>query len=441
MMKNAAGERAGLGMRWVVTLAMGLLTAGCNTLENVAFSAAWATAAWSFFLLSLPLFVIGAGPALIFHQLDDMRSGVIGAEFSPVGNEILVTYREEKQQHLYRVGPDSAYLWPLTSGERFDFDACWSPDGEQIAFVSSNPKRRQADLYLMNADGTGQTPLTDDDVLELSPQFSPDGSRIVFCRWHLGEQGKKFVRAELVEVDVITGAVTILTEGPHFDFSPTYTNDGTGVLFVRATDMGKTKEAGDMYVGEYHLNLLNLTTGELRELTEASAREITSFAVARGSAQSLIYGVEEAYESMSLKALAWSETEVTISPLDGGYPDMIGRDGDLREKREPVLSPDGQSLLYVMNASKKPEWDHFSYAPFELHEVDRVSGRVRQLTDFGKVVTEPRYASDGEKILFLLNERPGRDRKRHSLWLVERNSGKVRKLPIGEWVDEAREKL
>ncbi len=39
-------------------------------------------------------------------------------------------------------------------------DACWSPDGSQIAFISIDGRKRNTEIYIMNADGTEHLQLT-----------------------------------------------------------------------------------------------------------------------------------------------------------------------------------------------------------------------------------------------------------------------------------------
>ncbi len=66
----------------------------------------------------------------------------------------------------------------LTSGQAFDAQPHFSPDGKSIAFVSD---RSQSDnLWLMNADGSNIRPLTrEPDQRFQSPTFTPDGKYVV----------------------------------------------------------------------------------------------------------------------------------------------------------------------------------------------------------------------------------------------------------------------
>jgi TolB protein len=86
---------------------------------------------------------------------------------------------------VFAIGVDGSGLTPLTSGGRSDLDPAWSPDGTEIAFVSSRalPDSLPSEFFLlwkMNADSSGQTNLTRNASDERAPDWSPDGRRIAF---------------------------------------------------------------------------------------------------------------------------------------------------------------------------------------------------------------------------------------------------------------------
>ena len=66
----------------------------------------------------------------------------------------------------------------------------WSPDGEHIAFTSSelpDVMPANSDIYVIDADGKNQRKLTKNRSRNTDPSWSPDGKRIAFVSNRDGE--------------------------------------------------------------------------------------------------------------------------------------------------------------------------------------------------------------------------------------------------------------
>lgn len=78
-------------------------------------------------------------------------------------------------KQLTNLGPDSGAAWES-----------WSPDGKQIVFNVYSPPNFLGQLWLMNADGSDQRLLfAEGDLDEERPSFTPDGTSVVFSRCQL----------------------------------------------------------------------------------------------------------------------------------------------------------------------------------------------------------------------------------------------------------------
>jgi Tol biopolymer transport system component len=101
----------------------------------------------------------------------------LSLDVSPDGRTIVF----EMLGDIYTIPVDGGKATRLTSGQPFDAQPHFSPDGKSIVFVSD---RSQADnLWLMNADGSNVRALTrENDQRFQSPTFTPDGKYVVASR-------------------------------------------------------------------------------------------------------------------------------------------------------------------------------------------------------------------------------------------------------------------
>src|SRR5437899_1731997 len=79
---------------------------------------------------------------------------------------------------------------PLTKGAKSDTHPCWSPDGQQVAYVSvSEGEKSKPQLFVIPATGgeSRQVCTMPNGINE--PAWSPDGSRISFLSLE-GEEPK-----------------------------------------------------------------------------------------------------------------------------------------------------------------------------------------------------------------------------------------------------------
>lgn len=137
-------------------------------------------------------------------------------------DRILLTRIGPSQAALYASNPDGSGERALTQGT-LDYNPAWSADGKWIVFTSE--REGSADLYRMRPDGTGVERLTDDPAYDDQAAFSPDGNQIVFVTTRAGGT------ADLWILDVRTRKAKSLTSGPGGDFRPAWSPDGMWIAF------------------------------------------------------------------------------------------------------------------------------------------------------------------------------------------------------------------
>jgi TolB protein len=149
--------------------------------------------------------------------------------------------------------------------DAIDDDPDWSPYGQQIVFTShdvsdSATNSVTAEIYVINADGTGApTRLTYNSEEERAPSWSPDGTSIVFmCRRGLPAPGAVLRTFEICVMNADGSGQMQLTNNTVNELTPSWSPDGQRIVFHRLVS------------GRFQLWLINADGTGLVQLTNTS---------------------------------------------------------------------------------------------------------------------------------------------------------------------------
>lgn len=105
-------------------------------------------------------------------QLTPFSRSSYDPAWSPKGEWIAFVTSEPGNDEVYRVTPDGATFQRLTNNTfEWDKHPTWSPDGSQIVWFS-NRGSGQRQLWIMNADGSNQKPLLNDEFENYDPVWT-----------------------------------------------------------------------------------------------------------------------------------------------------------------------------------------------------------------------------------------------------------------------------
>jgi hypothetical protein len=133
---------------------------------------------------------------------------------------------------VYAIDPADASTTQLTTNPAFDVAGGYSPDGSKIAFISQ--RDGALDVWVMNSDGSGQTNVTKLATNPLPqppggfepnfadhPTWSPDGTKIVFAN-----------QRDIWKINVDGSGLTNLTnDWQTFDHGPSWSPNGSRIAF------------------------------------------------------------------------------------------------------------------------------------------------------------------------------------------------------------------
>ena len=104
--------------------------------------------------------------------------------YKPDADEGLTRFNDNRRLHIFAVDLATGAVRQLTTGNRYEHSIDWSPNGEEIAFVSNRePNEDQFfnyDIFALNVASGAIRRLTATENAEYRPRWSPDGKTLVY---------------------------------------------------------------------------------------------------------------------------------------------------------------------------------------------------------------------------------------------------------------------
>jgi len=189
----------------------------------------------------------------------------------------------------------------------------WSPDGQQIAYVSF--ESRKPVVYIQNLSSGERRKVSDLPGLNGAPAFSPDGSQLALT---LSKDGNP----DIYVMNLANGSLRRLTDHFAIDTEPSWSPDGRQIVFT--SDRG----------GKPQLYLVPAPGGEPKRLTHEGDYNAHGVFSPDGKSLAMIHGGGGNYR---------------IAVLDLGSLQLrVLTPGHLDES--PSFAPNGSLILYASNS-------------------------------------------------------------------------------------------
>lgn len=160
--------------------------------------------------------------------------------WSPDGSQVAFVSSRSGRDQLYVVDADGTDLRRLTFGTLADQRPTWSPDGTKLAFQRG--QGTQWALWRVNLDGSGLSRLTPAAGDTRRPSWSPDGSRLACQRWIAKDANYDICTVSAAD----GGSLKRLTNDPAPDGDPAYSRDGQWLAFT--SKRGNTGGAASVWL-------------------------------------------------------------------------------------------------------------------------------------------------------------------------------------------------
>ena len=342
---------------------------------------------------------------------DKDRSG--GPVWSPDGKWIAFFGRLGDKHGLMIAKPDGSDVTVLASPEGTNSplpgagnEVAWSPDGKQIAYISSTPDSRAAEAsgdpmvitrYLYKPDaGEGMTrfndnqrlhifvvdvatkqtrQLTKGDTDEHSIDWSPDGKEILYLTNPEPNQDE-FFNYDVFALKVADGSVRRITATEFNEYDPVWSPDGKKILF-RGTRRGLTDRETTME--DTHVWLMNADGSDRREIGAAvDNRQGSPHWSSDGN--SVYFTVQERGSNYLMRL-----------PVSGGKPEYV--------VKEP-------GFVGAFSVAKDGSVFYSYASPRDLSElyVKSGSGAPRKLTDLNAQLLAGKQIAEVESFTFVSND-------------------------------------
>ena len=276
----------------------------------------------------------------------------------PIGKIAFTTNRDGNKE-IYIMNADGSELQNITQHPAMEYGVSWSPDGKKIATYSN--RDGNTEIYLLDLEANSAIRLTNDPGEDVLPAISPDGKKIAF----MSNRNQK--SRSLYQMKIDGSEVKALTDNDSYEESPSWSPDGTSLLFTRLI----RKEGDTTHAANGEIFTMDISTKTAARISYKDGYD--SGAV-----------LDPAGERIAFYGPGEQSFDIFVMNPEGKEVQNITR--DTLDAYSPTWSPDGEWIAYT--AGNKNNYD--------IYIIHLDTGERRQLTKTEIRNEEPSWQPFGQ---------------------------------------------
>lgn len=274
-----------------------------------------------------------------------------------------------------------------------------SPDSRTIVFALAK-WGKESQLFKVNADGTNLTPLTSGETYDCEPAFSPDGSKVVYYQ---GSEGN----GDLCVINLDGSGKQRITSGPENDFEPVWSADGDRIFFLRASTFTNYSPIARPGWHKVDIYWVKPDGSDLTRITHEASFRMADLSLDAQSNSLMVLNWSQG-QKIQIMSVDKPTDKKVVRPsfkLDRAktFPPLI-RDADYESIQDAQLGPDGKNILFTYSG--------------DLYVMDLETSAINRIWKWESKDERtpsnmyPRFSFDGQRILFVTV----RGGKSHGIW-------------------------
>lgn len=223
---------------------------------------------------------------------------IISPTWSPDGNQIAYVSFEQKKPIIYVQEVYTGKRRVVANYKGSNSAPAWAPSGSMLAVLTLSGLSQ---IYAIDGHGGSPKRLTNTYGIDTQPVYSPDGKSIFFVSDRGGNP-------QIYRMPAGGGSAERVSYGAGYSVDPAVSPDGRWLAYIARDG------------GQFRLQVMNLQTGEAQYLTDTSADSKPSFAP---NSMMILYATRAGGKETLMSTTLDGQVKTQLSSTSGGVREPV----------------------------------------------------------------------------------------------------------------------